>query len=293
LEIRGPAATRVVVVQSAGLTPRSDPRSNRPEIDDSPNTGSSINPFHMKRQLFAPVLPLIVAAGLCARSTTAPAATIGVDFGGVGNTVAPTDSAGAPGFAQTNWNAITAIGTNLPLNDNTGAATTASLTFSFVTLGFMTANATGADERLYNGVAFNSSSDWSFTLSGIPYANYSILVYHLSQAGDVRGATVGGTSYYSLSPNPTGVGYIDNNAGTPFAYNQATSNNPNVPGSVSDYALFAGLSGASQTVTISGFSGSNPRIVSAVQIVQVPEPSRALLLLGGLAMCFASRRRVR
>lgn len=244
----------------------------------------------MKRTL---LLPITAAVTLSAFTLSARAASIGVDFGNVGNVLAPADSAGAPGFTQTNWNAFTTTGTNLPLVDNTGAATTASLTFSFVTLGFMSANASGADERLYNGVAFDSSNDWSFTLSGIPYASYSILVYHLSQAGDVRGVTVAGTTFYSLAPNPTGSGYIDNNVGTAFTYNQATSTNPNAPGSVTDYARFDSLTGTSQTVTITGFSGSNPRQVAAVQIVQVPEPTAAGLLLGGLLLGAVSRRRVR
>jgi len=244
----------------------------------------------MKRLFFHPLCPIVTVGALCALSATARAASIGVDFGDSGNVLAFPELAGVPGFAQANWNAVTTNGTHLSLVDNSGALTTASVTLSSVTLGFTAANASGPDERLNNGVAF-SSFDWSFTLGGIPYANYSILVYHLGLIGDTRGITVGSTTYYSFSPNPSGVGYVDNNAGTPFTYNQMTGTVPALPGPAADYALFTGLTGGSQTVSIVGIDGSNVRLVSAVQIIQtVPEPSSALLLLGGLAMRAGSRR---
>ena len=247
-------------------------------------------------QFFLRLPALLVATGaLCALSGRAGAATtsIGVDFGTPSTVVASTDSAGVTGFAQTHWQAVTATPTNLALTDNTGAATTAKLTISGV-VGFNGLGVTpsGTDEVLNRGQV-SSGSNWSFTIDNIPYAGYSLLVYDLSfNTGLVQGVTVGGTTYYSSSPNPTGAGYIDNNAGTAFTYTQATSTLSASPTAGGDYMLFTGLSGTSLTVNIAKISGTGSGSVGAFQIIQtVPEPSTALLFAVSGATLLLRRRR--
>lgn len=84
----------------------------------------------MKR-LITPLIPVFLAFAIVPRS---PAATIGLNFvrgaGGdvvnvqnsMANSLAPTDTAGASGYAQANWNNLGYRGTNIVLADSTGAS---------------------------------------------------------------------------------------------------------------------------------------------------------------------------
>ena len=153
----------------------------------------------------------------------------------------------------------------------------------------------GPDEILNNTRAAGVGTTWSFTVSNIPYDNYSFVVYDLDLTlGVVKGIGLGGLTFYTSSPAYNSVGYIDGDPNTPFTYTQGTSTLSTAPTPLSDYVLFTGLSGSTQTVTITG-SGSNLRI-GGFQIVQtVPEPSTwAMVGLGGAGLlCLARRRRTR
>ena len=85
------------------------------------------------RRLFAAVCGAVLLAG---GSLGALAQSIGVNFvndssGGVVNSDAasllPSEAAGAPGYAQTNWNNLSKYGSGITLNDSTGAATTLAI----------------------------------------------------------------------------------------------------------------------------------------------------------------------
>ncbi len=245
----------------------------------------------------SPRLRLAVLVLAAVLPTALRAASIGVNFGGTTyGTLGPTDVAGVPGFAQSNYNDVTAYPNGRLLNDNTGTATTASLTTTgTISFGSLSATVSGPDEILNNTRAAGVGTTWSFTVSNIPYDNYSIIVYELDlTAGVVKGINIGTLTFYTSSPAYNAAGYIDGDPLTPFTYTQGISTTAGAPTPLSDYVLFTGLSGSAQTVTITG-AGSNLR-VGGFQIVQaVPEPSaRAAMLLGGAgALGLALRRRAR
>ena len=238
-------------------------------------------------------LGCMLAVMLCILIPTANAAAIiGGDFG-PGLTLGPTDSAGVAPYAQTNWNSVLEAATNFVLKDNSGVTTTARLTTtganSFASINGSNDN---FDEALNNSRA-NGSSAWSFTLNQIPYASYSIVVYDLDfVAGAVKGISLGGTTFYSSSPSATAAGYLDGNAATPYTYNRATSTNPAAPTPLSNYVMFQNLTGATQTVSISG-SGGNFR-VGGFQIAEgIPEPASGVLLAGAATALLGFRCRFR
>ncbi len=239
----------------------------------------------------------LVAVSLSGMPSSLRAQSIGVNLGGTSNgTLGPGDVAGVSPYAQSNYNNVSAAATNLILNDNTGAATTAMLTTTGAnSFSIFTGNAiAGPDEILNNSRANSTGTSWSFTLSGIPYGSYLIIVYDLQFATSaVVGISAGGTTYYTSSPTYNAPGYIDGNAATPFTYTQGTSTNPLAPTPMSDYVLFSGLTGSSVTVTITG--GANATRISGFQIVQtIPEPSTwAMLLLGGAGLLAGARRSFR
>lgn len=224
---------------------------------------------------------------------------IGVNFtnAAVLPVLAPGDSAGVAPFAQTNWNNVSAPAISLALNDNSGGATTALLTTTGASFSGITSAVAGADELLNSGRAVGGGG-WSFTLANIPYASYSLIVYDQEfNTGAVIGITAAGTTYYTSSPQFDAAGYLDNNLATPYTYTQGTSTDAMNPTPVSNYVLFSGLSGASQTVQIAGASGTR---VGGFQIVEtsavvggpaVPEPTTALFGLALVGAVGLSRRR--
>lgn len=246
------------------------------------------------------LLPALMSAALfIASSATVRAASIGVSFAPVasGHLLPPGASAGVT--PQTNWQNITATPiSGVILNDNNGAATTAALSASapggFVGFGNYTPSAVVGDEWLME-TNLAASGTMSFTIASIPYAAYDLIVYNLPLFSNVLYTyTVGATSYFGRSPavSPTSAGYVDNNGGTPFTFTQATSTSSGSPTLNSTYTRFDGLTGSSVTFSVTG--GNGIAYTNGFQLVEViPEPSRAVLLLGGLLAIFGRRARRR
>ena len=237
---------------------------------------------------------LVLASLIALPAPSARAASIGVNFVGSSSALDPTASAGATPYAQTHYNNVNLPSSGLVLDDNTGTPTTALLTAISSGSGGFTTPVAGADEMLNVGAAATSNVSQSFTLANIPYSNYSLSVYDLGLgAGFVQGISLGNTTYYTSSPNPTGAGYLDDNNATPFTYTLGTSTSAAAPTANADYVLFTGLSGSTLTITETKTSG-NLALLPGFQIIQVPEPSTwALLGVGAVGAGVATMRRRR
>ena len=248
-------------------------------------------------------LPILTAVLLGGSAAIASADSIGASFitQGVGQLV-PTSVAGAPPYAQRNWNLPANVASSLV--DNNGVATTLSLSSNVEFVGGQRGDALGQDEILMNTYWCSSAANWSIDLTGIPYQNYSIVVYDLqTYAGAAVGVNVGNTTYYTSSPDASAPGYVDGNPFTPFTYTRGTSTDINQPSPLADYVVFSGLSGDAQTINVlgQGFSFSDPVVfsknnIAAIQIIEnaVPEPSTYALIGAGCVLGgFAVRRRVR
>ena len=144
---------------------------------------------------------------------------------------------------------------------------------------------------LNNGVLqANIGGTLSFTVTNVPYAAYSVVVYDLaSSAGVVQSITAGGVSFFTLSPFPRTAGYIDNDPATPFTYTQGTGLSAATATANADYVLFPLLTGS--TLTISAVTTSGSAQIAGFQIINVPEPrTYALALVGGAGLLGAVRR---
>ena len=147
----------------------------------------------------------------------------------------------------------------------------------------------GTDEVLNNGVlSANIGGTLSFTVTNVPYAAYSVVVYDLaaSRASCSPSRPAGSASSPSV-PTPVSAGYLDGNAATPFTYLQGTGLSAATATANADYVLFPLLTGS--TLTISAVATSGNAQIAGFQIINaVPEPSTyALALLGGAAVCSA------
>lgn len=224
----------------------------------------------------------------------AEAGQIGVNYGSASQAILPSDSAGVPIYAQINWNNVSTAASGLLLNDDTATATTAALTTTNAGFSLFTSNFNGTDERLNNGRANTiSGTSWSFSLANIPYAAYSIVVYDLQFTVNQQiSINCAGTTYYTASPLYNAAGYIDNNPSTGFTYLQGTSTTLGSPTPDSDYVVFTGLSGGSQTVTMQTITNTGARIGGFQIIETVPEPATLSITTLGIAAMIRRRRTV-
>ena len=242
----------------------------------------------------------LAAACLIACTSASPAAAgtinaIGVNNEGGGNGVGAISVSGSAGVVpQTNWNNFSgANGTLGSLVNSGGHATTASVTVSNGdgTYSVGQGSPVGGDQQLNDGFIYsNQTSPISTTITGIPYANYSLYVYELNDgAGRVDVTTLGSTTYYGNTANATDANH-DSGVANTYLYTQTTSTLSGSPTANGDYVLFTGLHGSSQTFTV---EASGNGYLNGFQIVQAtPEPSSFVLLgLAGAGLFVAARRR--
>jgi hypothetical protein len=243
--------------------------------------------------MFRGTLVYGVLLGIAAVSC-AEAGVIGVNFTGGGAPLAATDQPGV--VAGANWNnEIGGSGSNLVLNDSTGAATTALLQYSATGpyAGFTgTSTGNAATNRMYSGGLFgdNTRSEVSVSVSNIPYASYEVFVYASADttAGNTLSITNGVVTFYYR-----GNGTFDNTATSLLLTTSTNPASPTVgPG---QYQLFSGLSGSTFTLTTGGsLNGVLSNNVFGLEIVDTsssPEPATVLMLVGGLGLLALARRR--
>ena len=263
---------------------------------------SSFYPSSRKAQ--APALAVAAAAaGLLALfPVRASANEIGVQFVGSPTTpqpLAPGTSAGAPGVAQTHWNAVTGSSfTNVALNDNTGASTTALLNGSANgTYYGGNVSDTPGDTELTSGELFNGwTGSPTMTVSNIPYAEYDVYVY-AALDNNTRIETLeltpsgGSASYQSFGTSTGGSTWVLSN--NPVAgWNGTTpTTQPTRPASAT-YAEFAGITANSFTLAW-GAPGNGG--LNGIQIVEssapIPEPATlGLMAVAGAGILLLKRR---
>jgi len=189
------------------------------------------------------VSTVVLAAGI--QSVTAQ--SVGVHFGNGGGTgyasgsstdlLAPTNSAGAPGFAQTNWNNLGASGdsagvsgTPVVLTNSAGAATSLSVMWSSAGVGSTGAGSSlgTPDGNLMDGY-LNSYSPGAATALGdsVYYnsANNNPLAYvgGLNAWCSAQGAVSYNVVLYTTGNSywETAEGYLESVTGSPFTFSMS------------------------------------------------------------------------
>jgi hypothetical protein len=248
----------------------------------------------MKKTFDAKMMIATAAAAiLLAAATSVKAQTISWNFDGYGTINGGSQYAGVVSAA--NWNDTYLIDGNSgnPENnliDNSGNATTLGASFTdnsqygyAIQFSSPAQDADGSyNKYLLNGYLNNGNGgSVAIALSSIPYSSYNIVVYLSSDtAGRTGTVNIGGTTYDFSSMGPAEISGINASL---IQTTDTSGANPSA-----DYAIFSGLSGASQTITttIPAYGG-----IAGFQIVATPEPSSmALAGMGGALILLMSRR---
>lgn len=233
--------------------------------------------------MFGKKIVTIATAGILSTfgAFGADAASIGWNYQGVsGVGLNPGDVAGAPGFAQANWNNHAGAGQGAgatpfgPLADDGGTPTGVNVSSWTVSTGnsWQYSDPSGTPDAILLNDFNDKDPSLTFTgLNSVFSGSYTVVVYYGNNEWNLTSPfstlTVNGSSQDVQTGDMfSNVGYVQNTD------NGATDSN---------YAVFTGVSGDTLNVSMDA-SGANNGI-SAIQITDVPEPgSLALLGLGGL-----------
>lgn len=198
---------------------------------------------------------------------------------------------GPTSIDSTNWNnsigkdsgslGTGEIGTVNTLIDDTGATTITTIAWASGGVYYNGDGIVGDEAKLAVGYLDDGGAGPSFTLSNIPYANYSIYVLFTSDNnGDYTHSalTVGGTDVFGGDFN---------------AHGRVTDGTGWVESDGSAYGNYAKVDGlTTSTLTVGSVRNGDARgPITGFVIVEVPEPSSAALLgLGGLALILRRRK---
>jgi hypothetical protein len=217
------------------------------------------------------LLTIVLAVTLMTIGSVASAASVGINLGSNEQSLAAGDVAGVT-VAQSNWNnASGASGSLSNVNNNSGVATTLDVSWSVNTTWHVTANgtATGDGKLMFGYADVNSGQTKTVTLTQIPYTTYDVYVYvGGSNSGTNTGKVGDGITTYSFqnaSRNPGGDGFQQAD------YIRTTDTGSGYP--AANYALFAGRTGASRTISHNAISQSSGMF--GVQIVDKSPPGAA------------------
>jgi hypothetical protein len=198
-----------------------------------------------------------------------------------------------------NWNNSWPSNPTTDLIDDSGAPTTLDIAIStfntWSVFGFHPGQDadTTYNKELLNGYLNAGPAPWmpaitysQIAMSEIPYANYNVIVYFSSdvsgRAGDV---TDGATNYSFVTVGPASV------SGANALFAQTTDTGGTYT-TTANYAVFSGLSGASQTVKVQMRDLDQWAGIAGFQVVEaVPEPASIMLVaLCSLIMLRRARR---
>jgi hypothetical protein len=232
--------------------------------------------------------------------------------GGSGVPVPNTEAGVVPAY---NWNdswsenySTYAYGTPVTVNnlfDNSGAATAASVSYNSyngysITSPNPAQDANGSYNRdMLNGFLNAGPATWSppatsdsVSLNSIPYAQYDIYVY----VSDDTAGRVANVSNGSITYDLSTLGLAEVSGANALLVQSSDTSGANPS---ADYVEFTGLTGSSQTITVSP-GDQNPADAAWVglagfQVVAVPEPvsmplATALAGLGSLAVVLFRQR---
>jgi hypothetical protein len=228
------------------------------------------------------ILCLVVAAIVAA---AAPASSQVVSWNqDVNGTVSGANVAGL--VPVSNWNNSWPSNPTTDLIDDSGAATTLDIaTASFNTwsvVGFHPGQDADStyNKELLNGYLNAGPAGWNppityseVAISEIPYSSYDIIVYFSSDVAGREGTVSDGTATYSF--NTVGPASV-NGANALFAQTTDTSLSYLT---AANYAVFSGLSGASQTVRVQMLENDEWAGIAGFQVVAIPEPTSVVLLV--------------
>ncbi len=207
---------------------------------------------------------LIMLTLVAAATAGVQAQTISWNENNGGNVPAPSGVAGA--VAATNWNnSINGIS----LIDNTGTASGVSFTITGSWGAWGIAASPGQDangtynRNLLDGYANTSSGIGPevFTISGISYSSYNLIVYFSSDTAGRAGTITDGNSGITYDFSTMGPSAISGANAVLTQTTDTTGGNP-----TADYAVFSGVTGSSDTLTLNIANGGG---IAGFQIVAI------------------------
>lgn len=240
---------------------------------------------------------LRLLALLGASAGIAPASVVSWNYDRNG-TVSGANVAGVVPAA--NWNNSWPSNPTTDLIDASGAATTIDLAYTSFNDWNIVASHPGADldgtynKELLNGYLNSGPAGWNppitysqVVLSGISYGFYDLVVYFSADVAGREGSVSNGTTTYFF--NTVGAASVSGAS----ALLASTSDTAGTYATTANYAVFRGLSGAGQTITVQMRDNDEWGGIAAFQVVAIPEPSSAAALCGvaGLLATLTRRRR--
>jgi hypothetical protein len=206
------------------------------------------------------------------------AAVISVDFNNTTSAAWTLSSGEAAGpLDSTNWNSTsTASGGPVTLVDDTGASTTATLTWSSSNTWTEGDGNGTANTKLAHAYLDDGGSAVQVTVSNLPYADYRVYgLFASDNATGIRNWDVNGNWVLGVDANTTAAAYAT------LAANQTANGEAwteILPGSITgNYWTFVS---SGSTLTINGLnrSGGNRGSLTGLVIEAVPEPTTLVLL---------------
>lgn len=205
-------------------------------------------------------------------------------------TLSPADFAGVVSVA--NWSNSWPSNPTTNLVDDSGAATTLDIAVTSFNDWSITGSAPGVDangtynRNLLNGYLNAGPAGWGppitysqVTLTEIPFAQYSVIVYFSADVAGREGqVTDGTTTYFFNTFGPASVSGTD-------AVLAQTLDTAGTYATAANYAIFTGLTGDTRSLTVQMRDNDEWGGIAGFQVISsIPEPSSVATLMGAVAL---------